>query len=627
MKTLRRCVLLFLMLQLLLLLCPPAALAAGDIVASGTCGKNISWELNRQGTLTISGTGAMDDHTVYCGPPFIAVTDQIKRAIIHEGVTSIGNYVFYDCNAMTSVTIPKTVTSIGDYAFEQCSSLDGVVLPKGLTRLGEGAFRKCPSLTEIVIPDGITAIAASVFCDNTGLTSVTFPEGLTSIGERAFFECAKLTTVTIPGSVTSIGQYAFAWCRSLNTVYFQGSAPSLGTGCFWDVTADVSYSMDDSSWTDKVRQNYDGNLNWVGVRSECPHADTRVENARDATCQQDGYSGDYYCLYCGMTLEQGHSLPKTAHTWIGEGWCLSCGIMQNPPLRLAGAHRYETAFLAADQMKTVLGVEKFDTVVVASGTDFADALSGSYLAAVKNAPILLACGVEWINDLVKDYIWESLNPGGTVYILGGEKAVAASFDGGLDDFEVKRLAGENRFATNLLVLEEAGVGDKAILVCTGVGFADSLSASATKQPILLVYGNRILDSQAAFLEANQGRPIYIIGGTGAVSEIIEAQLKDYGTPQRLAGDNRFETSVLIASTFFQAPESAVLAYAWDFPDGLCGGPLAAAMDAPLILTMNHYEDEAMAYANDWKIRTGIVLGGEKLIPENSVSAIFNALYQ
>ena len=146
--------------------------------------------------------------------------------------------------------------------------------------------------------------------------------------------------------------------------------------------------------------------------------------------------------------------------------------------RLAGGHRYETAFLAADRMKVTLGIEKFDAVVVASGTSFADALSGSYLAAVKEAPILLASSVEKVDVLVKDYIRGNLNAGGTVYILGGESAVPGAFEDGLDGFAVKRLAGGNRFDTNLMVLEEAGIGDKPVLVCTGLSFADSLSASA-----------------------------------------------------------------------------------------------------------------------------------------------------
>ncbi len=295
--------------------------------------------------------------------------------------------------------------------------------------------------------------------------------------------------------------------------------------------------------------------------------------------------------------------------------------------RVAGGHRYETAFLAADRMKEQLGVEKFKTVVVASGTNFADALSGSYLAAEKNAPILLAYSaegekVDWINEDVKAYIRDNLVEGGTVYILGGEAAVPASFENGLDSFNVKRLAGSNRFDTNLLILKEAGVLDKSILVCTGIDFADSLSASATGQPILMVYGDKLTADQAAFMKSVEGSPIYIIGGTGAVSEKMEKALSAYGKPERLAGKTRFQTSVMIAEEFFREPTAAVLAYAWEFPDGLCGGPLATAIDAPLLLVMEKYEGEAAAYLEAQGITDGIILGGEARIPETTVNKLF-----
>ena len=292
-------------------------------------------------------------------------------------------------------------------------------------------------------------------------------------------------------------------------------------------------------------------------------------------------------------------------------------------VRVYGANRFTTAFLVADKMKENLGINKFNSIIVASATEFADALSGSYLAAVKNVPILLVSNSEEINETVKFAIKANLNPGGTVYILGGEKAVPESFKDGLEEqFTVNRLAGGNRFETNLLVLQEAGVGDKPILVCTGLTFADSLSASATKLPILLVYGNKLLPEQAAFMESVKGRELYIIGGEGAVSKNMETALTAYGTVERVAGGNRFETSVMIAEKFFAAPESAVLAYAWGFPDGLCGGPLAAAMNAPLILTMDKYESKAAEYIQSKGIASGTILGGEKLIPESSINKIF-----
>ena len=99
-------------------------------------------------------------------------------------------------------------------------------------------------------------------------------------------------------------------------------------------------------------------------------------------------------------------------------------------------------------------------------------------------------------------------------------------------------------------------------------------------------------------------------------------LTSYGTVRRVAGGNRFETSVLIAETFFVNPDSAVLAYAWDFPDGLCGGSLAVTMGAPLILTMAKYEAQAANYLQTQPISEAIILGSEKLIPQASVDTIF-----
>ncbi len=290
--------------------------------------------------------------------------------------------------------------------------------------------------------------------------------------------------------------------------------------------------------------------------------------------------------------------------------------------RLAGDNRFETAFRTADQMKETLGVDKFGTIIVASGLDYADALSGSYLASVEQAPILLACQDEKINDQVKAYIKENLTNNGTIYILGGINAVPASFETGLEAYNVERLAGNNRFETNLAILEEVGVDGKTILVCTGTGFADSLSASATKLPILLVYGDTLLDSQATFLEANKGNDMIVIGGDAAVTGKMETQVKTYGSVDRLAGATRFETSVMIALRFFDSPANAVLAYAGNFPDGLCGGPLATTMGAPLILTMAKYEQAAAEYIQDKQVEGGIVLGGTKLIPNASVNSIY-----
>ena len=298
-------------------------------------------------------------------------------------------------------------------------------------------------------------------------------------------------------------------------------------------------------------------------------------------------------------------------------------IQETAPQRVAGADRFETAFLTADALKRQLGVERFEAILVASGTGFADALSGSYLASVKKAPILLSFR-DSINERVKDYIRANLVPGGTVYILGGEAAVPASMEEGLEHFTVTRLAGSDRFGTNLAILEEAGGLEQELLVCTGLEFADSLSAAACAKPILLVW-QTLTKPQQAFLASRQKDSLYIIGGEAAVSGSMEAALSAYGETTRIGGSNRFETSVKIAEHFFAQPTSAVLAYAWNYPDGLCGGPLASVMGAPLLLTMTGYDAAAVEYASRHTLAGGTILGGETLISPDCAAGILGRM--
>ena len=542
---------------------------------------------------------------------------KLSSAVLPESLLSVGDAAFCDCTGLKRVDIPEAVTYIGEAAFERCTALSAADLPAQAVFLGEGAFEECRSLISIQIPEGITEILPETFSDCHNLRSVTIPKGVTRIGMGAFSRCymlidailpesvteiddeafcdSCLNTVEIPGSVTAIGAFAFASCDKLTgvtvgdgTAYigdgafsecsmldmlvFRGAAPGFGELVFAGISAGIYYPSEAAGWADTIAAESGGDMEWVPYTGKPPR------------------------------------LPGA--------------------IRVAGDNRFLTAIAVAEQMKKELDVEKFETVIVASGTNFADALSGSYLAAVKNAPILLSCSEDFAptltdkyNGIVQDYISENLTAGGTVYILGGPKAVAPSLDEALQGCVVKRLAGGNRYETNIRILEEAGVAGKEILVCNGEGFADSLSASAAELPILLVnsqYG--IFDVQKPFLESCSGA-FRIIGGTTAVSREIEAGLGEYGTILRLGGKNRFETSARIAEAFFDTPDAVVLAYGWNFPDGLCGGALAAAMDAPLLLTMKGWEIATAEYAWERNIRTGLVLGTDELIPQSSADTI------
>lgn len=288
-------------------------------------------------------------------------------------------------------------------------------------------------------------------------------------------------------------------------------------------------------------------------------------------------------------------------------------------VRISGETRYETSFKVADALKEEPGIEKFNTVIVATGRNFADALSGSYLAAVKNAPILLT-NEKRVAD-VHEYIKANLAADGTVYVLGGTAALPETVEAGLEGYTVKRLYGKTRYETNIEILKEAGVTGEELLAATGKDFADSLSASAVKKPILLVKDS-LRDSQKEYLGTLSRGKFYIIGGTAAVSEAVAKELAGYGAIERLSGATRYETSVEVAEKFFADADAVVLAYAKEFPDGLCGGALAVSMDAPVILTVPGKEAAAAAYVQEQGIQSGVILGGTARITDESARTVF-----
>ena len=212
----------------------PAAFA--DSSTSGACGDNLTWTLDGDGTLTISGTGKMWDSDYYndYDVPWADFLASIEKVVISKGVTSIGNEAFKWCERLTNVTIPDSITSIGNSAFYDCSSLTSVTIPDSVTSIGEWAFYGCSSLTSVTIPHGVTSIGGAAFWGCSSLTSVTIGNSVTSIGEWAFSDCSSLTSVTIPDSVTSIGYCAFSGCSSLTSVTIGNGVTSINdsfSGC------------------------------------------------------------------------------------------------------------------------------------------------------------------------------------------------------------------------------------------------------------------------------------------------------------------------------------------------------------------------------------------------------------
>ena len=222
-----------------------------EVIASGTCGENLTWTLDGNGVLTISGTGKMEEYSFKYDNPeapfwitspwfFYGKIGNIRKVIICEGVTSVGSYAFYACSNIEDVSISNTVLSVGDYAFGDINKLSIIKIPKSVQTIGYLAFYG-NSLKRIQVDNGNLEYCSDMYgvlynkskskliCA-PGLLSkeYTIPEGVESIEDCAFSSCTTLQTLTIPKTVISIG-YA-ATCCSLTSLIIDPDNQQYSSG-------------------------------------------------------------------------------------------------------------------------------------------------------------------------------------------------------------------------------------------------------------------------------------------------------------------------------------------------------------------------------------------------------------
>ncbi len=263
---------LFLSLLSLLLLAFSCGVSA-EIADGGICGENVSWTLTDDGTLTVSGEGAMDQFVNVESCPWYHERESVERVVVEAGVTSVGSFAFSGCTALSGIDLANTVRSIGDDAFKDCARLTAVSLPSGLTSLGNGAFYNCSGLTSLTIPAGVTTLGDFVFSGCSGLRALTLPDSVREIGDCAFLYCnllnsvalsannpyfsldaygmlfdenrtklvqcfdREITAYTLPATVKTIGGGAFAHCGALRDITVPAAVTEIGPYAFYQCGA------------------------------------------------------------------------------------------------------------------------------------------------------------------------------------------------------------------------------------------------------------------------------------------------------------------------------------------------------------------------------------------------------
>ena len=218
---------------------------------SGTCGQNLNWTFD-QGTLTITGEGAMTEFNEYRTAPWYHLREQITKVILPDGLTSIGRLAFYGCTALRAVSFPDSLRTIGDSAFYNCEKLVQVRMSSTLSKIGRQAFYGCTSLVFISLPISLELVGDKAFYLCESLVSITLPRYAEKLGtqvfayctsllrvqidapiktvpEWMFYGCENLAEVALPSTVTEAEYYAFKRCDSLTGIYHSGDKNTLNS--------------------------------------------------------------------------------------------------------------------------------------------------------------------------------------------------------------------------------------------------------------------------------------------------------------------------------------------------------------------------------------------------------------
>lgn len=363
-------------IMVMTILCFAVAMTASAETITGECGiegDNLTWTLDTEtGVLTIDGEGEMDNYSLYnninkTSAPWWDYYSQITELVIGDEVTSIGDYAFYDCDALTSLDVSQNVKTIGNYTFYDCDKLKEITIPDSVTNMGVYSFAYSSSIETLKIGNGLTEIAVGAFYQCYNLYNIEFgtklkiiskdafydtgynchnviiPDGVEKIGDKAFYARSMLTySVSIPLSVKEIGSLAFNH-HEINDVYFDGTIEQ------WEkISIKNNDGLRNATFHFGHAHSYTPEITTVptclatGIKTftcDCGSTYTRelsalghdviIEPAVSATCSETGLTKGEYCTRCDYKIEQ-EETPSLGHDMINleasEPTCTETGL-------------------------------------------------------------------------------------------------------------------------------------------------------------------------------------------------------------------------------------------------------------------------------------------------------------
>ena len=317
-----------------------SAESVGAVTWTKTELDGLTWTLYEDGTLTISGTGAMKDYNINDTQSPVINHQNVKKVMIEDGVTSIGNYAFYFCENLTSLTLPDSVTSIGDSAFDTCRGLTNITIPEGVTNIGDCAFYDCNNLTSITIPDSVNSIGNGVLeaCSSLKTISISCKS---TLKKNNFGSQAHLVSY-IPHILTKTAAKDVTCAEDGNKEY-------------WTCEHCGKYFLSDDTDPETAMAVELSEI----ILPVIQHKNATTRGAVEPTETAPGYSGDRYCPDCDTVLEKGYTY------WIEDN--LTWKLYEDGTLNISGTGAMKNYTDYSSNQSPVFDNDTIKNVVIEDG--------------------------------------------------------------------------------------------------------------------------------------------------------------------------------------------------------------------------------------------------------------------